>query len=868
MKALQLHYTSCRHGSSGSAGFQVRSATPGITPDEQREIERRCLYRPPRDAAPEPSQEEIERDFPRALRYYSLQSGRRALTRSSYTGRDYSGRWGNFFAHTLVLEEGVQPQRWPIDYYEWPHWKEGLAPGEDGDTAPPPLAGVDLASVAPAESFQLAELAEFLNEVPERRELLPRMGRALLLGRGDSRALVVRDTPVNNLFWIASLQKLFPPRHAANLSFSTYQEDPRDSAALNATSGQTGFTFSDTERRYQFYMFDLTTGVHSEVPAASADYPAMTARWLADNPNVLERFFAFMEWFRHDEVEEELLAALHLFELSRGQFFSLAGEQVSAMLRFATRWSTGVGKVELLEAVARGVDGGATERPADFVEVIRFLGDGARASSEPRHRALAFGAWLRLLDDAVVGRGQGLEEARHSGRELAQAFSPHAAELAGLLLAAERWSRWQPRLLSLPAEITTYLLQLTWRSLEEVGRLPPWEQAEVQTLMHAVLGRPGDTDRLVQVILAALPLTDEGLAAMSRVAAAAMQDAEPRSARLAVGRALGRVLAGAPPEVAAATRRHLDDEEGWDLLFGEWLELCGAAADLGATFKSYQQTVLAALPGYSGHRRSWVSSSILEHLSEKQALALVREWLQAGEVASFPPQLAQRCLDLANRHIGLDPDSAEDEELASLVAKEAARRQLVLRPDRPLLRRLLSRASEPALLTTSEIAALAPALDGIDARSYKAFLADFLEAALAQAGHRGEHSRLLEAIYRPEHTPAFHEAYRQFFRRTPKGRWPSSLQAALMFWIGFDASEPEVAALTALEAGACDELARALRRLPERRYQEIRGRMRRLGPAESERWQRIQEAVATADRGVFARLKGLVSRRNSAGPGI
>jgi len=34
--AEQLHYTSCRRGRSGGAGFQVRAASPGITPDEAR----------------------------------------------------------------------------------------------------------------------------------------------------------------------------------------------------------------------------------------------------------------------------------------------------------------------------------------------------------------------------------------------------------------------------------------------------------------------------------------------------------------------------------------------------------------------------------------------------------------------------------------------------------------------------------------------------------------------------------------------------------------------------------------------------------------------------------------------------------------
>src|SRR3954466_817292 len=206
MKALQLHYTSCRRGQSGNAGFQTRSFTPGIRADEQREIERRGVYRPPRDARPDPSREEIAQNFPRALRFYPLESGRHAVTRASYVGRDYSGRWGNFFSHTLVLENGQLPVLWPVDLYEWQGWRDGLSPEEDNEEVPGPIPEVDLDALSPAESFKLEELCAFLREEPGRTELLARMGRAVLLGRTSSRALVVRDTPLNGLYWIACLQ--------------------------------------------------------------------------------------------------------------------------------------------------------------------------------------------------------------------------------------------------------------------------------------------------------------------------------------------------------------------------------------------------------------------------------------------------------------------------------------------------------------------------------------------------------------------------------------------------------------------------------------------------------------------------------------
>src|SRR5579864_3093140 len=140
MKALQLCYTSCRRGMSGNAGFQTWCQSLGIQPDERRELERRCLYRPPRDAHPEPDRDEVEHRFPIALRYFPLDGGRAALIRSCYLGRDYSGRWGNFFAHALLLrQEPRAPACWPIDYYEWAGWRDRLTPEEESASPPPAL---------------------------------------------------------------------------------------------------------------------------------------------------------------------------------------------------------------------------------------------------------------------------------------------------------------------------------------------------------------------------------------------------------------------------------------------------------------------------------------------------------------------------------------------------------------------------------------------------------------------------------------------------------------------------------------------------------------------------------------------------------
>ncbi len=867
MKALQLHYTSCRRGLSGSAGFQVRARSAGITPDEQREIERRGVYRPPRDAPAEASSEAIARDFPVALRFYTLESGRRALTRSCYSGRDYSGRWGNYFAHTLVFEGGSVPPLWPIDYYEWPCWQSRLEPEADTDQEPPPLPAVDLGEIEPAESFQLEEIAEFLREGPGRVELLARMGRAVLLGLEDSRAVVVRDTPTNNPYWIAGIQKLFPPQHAVKLSYSSYQEDPRGCAAVNATAGETDFTFGDPERRYQFYMFDLASGHHSEVPDAD-DYPAAAARWLAEDPMELDRFFEFMRMLEHRQIEPQLLSALHLFDLYRRRDRCLEGEELAAMIRFAARWARPEGRLELVETVAGAVERtGGLRQVEDYGRVIRFLAEGAVATGRPRHRELAHAVWLQLLDEHVVAHGSGFETAEACWRTLESTLSSNAREWAREMLEASRWNVWREHLPRIAPEGLVFLVRLTWRGLELLGRCPVWEQPEVAVLVQALVGGSGEPRRLTLMALEAVPGEAEALAAMSRLAGAA-RGGDSRSTRSAAGRALSQVLARVPADVATATRRMLDDAEGWELLFGEWLEICEAADDHRAEFGRYQQSVLAAVPGYGQSCLPWVANSLLDHLTESDGVSVALEWLSSNEVDRLSDELAGRCLELANRVVDLDPRNRDGDRTARLVAEQAVLRHVELRPDRPALRHALVELGKARTEKDLRLDVVGPALEGVDVAEYRFFLAAFLQPALELTGVKEEHRRVLRALLRAEQTTIFARAYRGFFRARRKVPWSSSLQAALKLWLWLDATKAGDRALAELETGALEELVRALSRLPTRSYEDVRKRIReQIKPQQrrvAARWRSIEATVADRQRGPLARLRGFLFRRSTA----
>ncbi len=857
MKALQLHYTSCRQGRSGNAGFQTRTLTEGIRPDEQREIERRGVYRPPRDARQDPSPEEIGREFPRALRCYTLESGRPAITRSVYVGRDYSGRWGNFFAHTLVLEPGQSPVLWPIDLYEWTGWKDGLAPEENSEELPSPLPPADLTGVPPAESFRFEELRDFLREEPGRKDLLARMGRAIFLGRESSRAVVIRDTPVQGLYWIACLQKLFPPHHAAALTSSTYQDDPRGCAAINATTGGTDFTFDESERRFRFYEFDLTAGTHSEVPEAADDYPAVAARWMAEDPGRLQGFYEFLRLFTHRELEPALISAVHLCDLSQGTGAAPGGEQLTRMIEFASHHATAEGRVRLLEVLGGTAElAGGLPRAEDYDPLIRFLAGGALATGQPEHRMLAFRAWTSLVHHHLLA-GRGLAITEGTWEHLQTQLARHTTELAALVLGGPVWS--DPRLPQLSTEALAFLLRIAWRCLELAGRLPAWEQKEIHALL-AALGNREEVTASAQAALAAIPPKAEALVALSRSLRDAHADTgrEARKTAVAVGRGLGSILATIQTETAAAVRRHLEATQEWDLLSGEWFQLAETAADPLGAFAIYRRAVLAALPEYEKIGLPGAVSSLLHLLSEERRPAFALEWLRSGEINRFQEALAGRCITFANLAVPLHPDAKEGEETAQLVAAAARSRDIKLLPNRPLLREAWAAARTPKTpLTALRLKEIGDSVAALPESDHAGFAEDFFHQALERATNKAEHEQVLLTVAAGR--PALlTKPYLAFFKAKRKVAWPECLHAALRFWLAFDGRSQRD--LAGLEETAHRGLLIGLEQMKD--LGKIDGRLRKAhieGRAEA-RWKDFQAALEKRRRSPWNRLLRVFSR--------
>ncbi|MCL7424681.1 GTPase-associated protein 1-related protein [Streptomyces sp. YS415] len=218
MTPAQLHYTSAPPGPDGS-GFRFTAVSAGVPQGLLREAEQLIGYEPPRDFPARPDTEELK-SFPKAFAFSELSDGGRLLSRSVYTGADYTGRWGNFHAHAVHLPPGARlpDGALPITAWESPRWSDTTPP----DGRPGPVDRFEPSGllrrdglVAFAASRQ-PWLAPFFADL-----------RAVAEDPGAGQLVLVEQDSADVAQWIALACAVLPREQAHRLTFTTYTRRPQ-----------------------------------------------------------------------------------------------------------------------------------------------------------------------------------------------------------------------------------------------------------------------------------------------------------------------------------------------------------------------------------------------------------------------------------------------------------------------------------------------------------------------------------------------------------------------------------------------------------------------------------------------------------------
>jgi GTPase-associated protein 1, N-terminal domain type 2/GTPase-associated protein 1, C-terminal domain/GTPase-associated protein 1, middle domain len=246
----QLYYTSCENGLGGYGGYQFNAITPGVSAAVMREVEDRTVYEPPGWLLAAPCPDEPEA-YPIAFSHGTSEATGAAITaRVVFTGTDYSGRPGNYFAHALVTgtpEQDFGPLL-PVELWGAELWQASPADGTDLPElpGPPPRGPIDRPGV---QAFLDARRADGV--LPE---LLTAVGRAMA---GDRPVLVASYDASENIWWIAAVSYLLGERLGRRMTFTTYSHRPGYSRYhLTGILPETLPPSADAS----FQLFDLATG--------------------------------------------------------------------------------------------------------------------------------------------------------------------------------------------------------------------------------------------------------------------------------------------------------------------------------------------------------------------------------------------------------------------------------------------------------------------------------------------------------------------------------------------------------------------------------------------------------------------------------
>ncbi|MHB9858222.1 GTPase-associated protein 1-related protein [Streptomyces sp. YIM S03343] len=404
MSLVQLHYTSAPPGPDGS-GFRFTAVSPGVPQPLLREAEQLIGYEPPRDCPARPDAEQLK-GFPKAFSCTELADGGRLLSRSVYTGADYSGRWGNFHAHALHLPPGTRlpDGALPITVWESPTWADATP----ADGRPVPVDRLE-----PSGMLRREGLIAFARSRAER--LAPFFADLRTLADGtDARQLVIveRDS-ADVALWIALACTVLPREQAHRLTFTTYTRRPQQ--ARQQVVG--ALPSSEPVAHDQRFRVHDGTGPAPAAPVTDAWAEVAARIWCAGLP----------ELFR--DVPHEL-GPLAVAALTAG--VELRPDGRAAAARLAVERAGTVDEetlARLVGALCTGSGGGADAGPG------AGWGAGSGRSAVSRARALAADS---AADGSAAGSAAGEQEALAAllARLDGQVPTSVSAPLAALVLAS------------------------------------------------------------------------------------------------------------------------------------------------------------------------------------------------------------------------------------------------------------------------------------------------------------------------------------------------------------------------------------------------------------------------------------------------
>lgn len=792
MQALPLYYALRSSTPDTPDQPAVHAMAPGLAAEDIAVIAAHSRYQRPDYTAGLPAEAAEWAEYPPALRYYPLPSGRVALTRVCYRGADSHGKPGNAFAHTLVLPPAAL-EVWPVMALDWEGWHDTPDVGVDVPLAP---VSVDF---APSARYTAAALAAFLTDQPRRPLWLTELVTALLLYPQWQRALVIRDLPAHGPLWLAAITQLLPLAQALTVSLSSYQYATDHAALINATTAGSGFDYQHIQHGQAFFIFDALSGEKSTIPVTDAAarrahaYAEQTSAWLLTDPARLADCHRFAAACCDlDAVSPDLYWTLTLYRYLSEPALRLDPAELAALAEFCTAHVHRDAWPELAAALVAAPQR-LTAAPdlAAYRQLLALLSTAAKATGQAAERVHTVTLWLALYDDRVLTQQRDPEPVLTEFTLLEQAFPGQRPALYAAVLDPVRLHA----LSAATAQFTT----------AELGELAGW-------LWHCIRQQELATEQALDCLTPlAVALCGHGQPAAPWLTRLFKQldDAEllaDLSARLwqhsvnlhgpardLIAATLTGHLAALPAPAALTARVGLNRQQAFGLLFAEWQQLLARSSDKPALYRRYRREVLTPLPAYRDCCAGEIGATLFATLSPREQIEQALVWISDDEDwPRLPDTLAATCVQQVNTRLPLTLRDSAAETLAGQVHQYAQELGLTLTPHKPQLRTCLHYLREEGMADAHWYEEAGSALTGCQAADYRYFLKQTLPVLLADATQATAHRQLLAAL---NQQPAlFEPLYLKYLDRLLRRRTVAQAAAALHFWLAQPA-EPFTAAV-------------------------------------------------------------------------
>ncbi|EDL59225.1 GAP1-N2 domain-containing protein [Gimesia maris] len=379
MPIEQMIYTSCPHGLGAGAGFQTQAKSSGLSESEQYELERIDAYHYPRSLPTNPTPADIRKYCPPNLQSAELTGGFLRVTRSVYLGVDYSGRHGNYLAHSLLLPPGSR--YWAIDLANWKGWREITS------STPPqlePLRASDLMT----DRFEFKDLSEFVRKDKTRDSQLRMLLHALLISRGTHRPVLIRNVADELPVWVACILKCIPCSVEKPFSFATFVNTLSAGLDLQCTTPESDLRYTDDDCNFTAYVFDYVADRFSEVDVPEDSYANFVVELLCNDTESLKDFYHFAHRFSISATAENMLQLINCYRLCNGEQLP-ANFNVSKTLSFANnRLKQDDGAetlIRLINAAAAALNQNATSQDRlDVAKELEAIADQSKSEEVNR----------------------------------------------------------------------------------------------------------------------------------------------------------------------------------------------------------------------------------------------------------------------------------------------------------------------------------------------------------------------------------------------------------------------------------------------------------------------------------------------------